>query len=79
MIVEIFPKLKSFKGINFNKNSKNNSVSYELNDIFNFQELEKHYYLFNNLNKLSITIITNTKTKNEFLFILNSFKFPFKN
>lgn len=79
MVTEIFPRLKNFNKINLNKNLKHNAISYKLDDIFNFKELEKHYYLFNNLTKLSITLTTNTKTKDEFLFIFHSLKFPIKN
>jgi large subunit ribosomal protein L5 len=78
LVVEIFPKLKNFEGFKKPTKLKKNVFSYEINDIFNFQELEEHYYLFNNLSKLSITIITNTNTSQEFFFLLNALKFPFK-
>ena len=77
LIVEIFPKLKNFDGFIINK--KNNSYSYKLRDPFAFPELEEHYYLFNTLAALNITIVTNTETKEELKFILNSLKFPLKN
>lgn len=77
-LIEIFPKLKNFEGIKLSKNLKNNAITYRLSDLFCFQELEEHYYLFNNLPKLSVTLTTNAKTKNELLFILSSYKFPSK-
>ena len=77
LIVLIFPKLKSFDKFKQNKKIKKNSYSFELNDTFNFNELEEHYYLFNNIPKLHVTIVTNTGTTQELFFILNSFKFPF--
>jgi hypothetical protein len=40
--------------------------------------LEEHYYLFNDLPKLDITIIANSKIKEELLFILKSLQLPFK-
>lgn len=76
LLVEILPKLKKFEGFKVNRKIKKNAFSYELHDTFNFQELEEHYYLFNNLPKLYITIVTNTETKKELFFILNSFKLP---
>jgi large subunit ribosomal protein L5 len=79
MLIEIFPKLKNFEGLKINKKLESNSLSYDLYDIFNFQELEEHYYLFSNIPRLSITITTDTRTKKELLFIFNSIKLPFRN
>jgi large subunit ribosomal protein L5 len=79
MLVEVFPKLKSFLGFNLSKKIKKNVFSYELQETFSFSELESHYYLFNNLPKLNITIITNSNNKKELLFLLKAFKIPFKN
>ena len=78
IIIEIFPKLKNFNGFALNRKIKKNAFSYELHDTFSFSELEGHYYFFNNLTKLDITIITSTKNKKELRFILKSFQIPFK-
>jgi large subunit ribosomal protein L5 len=78
ILIEIFPKLKNFEGFKFNRKIKKNYFSYELHDTFNFTELEEHYYLFNNLSKLDITLVTSTETKKELLFILKSLQFPLK-
>jgi large subunit ribosomal protein L5 len=78
ILIEIFPKLKFFEGFKFNRKIKKNHFSYELHDTFNFTELEEHYYLFNNLAKLDITLVTNTETKKELLFVLKSLQFPLK-
>jgi len=78
ILFEIFPKIKNFNGLTVSRQIKKNSFSYELHNTLSFSELEEHYYLFNNLPKLDITIITKTKTKEEFLFILKSLQFPFK-
>lgn len=79
IVMEVFPKLKNFNGFNHDRKTKKNAFSYEIHDTFSFSELEKHYYCFNNLPKLDITIITVTDDKKEFLFILKSLGFPFKN
>jgi hypothetical protein len=42
-----------------------------------FLNLEEHYYLFNNLSKLTISFLQN-KTKKEFLFLLKSLQLPLK-
>lgn len=78
MLLEIFPKIKNFDGFKNYKKIKKNTFSYNINDIFNFQELENHYYLFNNLPKCNVTIITNAKNKQELFFILKSLRFPLK-
>jgi large subunit ribosomal protein L5 len=78
-LTEIFPKEKNFNGFIISEKIKKNVFSYEIHNTFSFSQLESHYYLFNNLPKLNITIVTDTKTKKELLFILRSLKFPFKN
>ena len=70
ILIEIFPKTKNFNGLTFSTKIKKNTFSYQIYNTFNFSELEEHYYLFNNLLKLDITIVTNTKTKEEMRFIL---------
>ena len=75
--VSIFPRLKNLNGFHIScNNTPKNVFSYELNEIFSFSELEKQYYLFNNLSKLSITIITNCNFKRELAFLLKSFQIP---
>lgn len=75
---EIFPKTKNFTGFLINKINKKNAFSYNLYETFTFTELEEHYHIFKDLPKLHITIVTNTKNKNELIFLLKSFHFPFK-
>ena len=77
--MEVFPKLKNFNGFTPSRKIKKNAFSYEIHDTFSFFDLEKHYYCFNNLPKLDITVITTAQDKKEFLFILKSLRFPFKN
>lgn len=72
---EILPKNKLFQGLNLKKNNTTTFYSFSILDILSFAELEKNYYLFNNLPKLNITI---TFCNGSFLaikFILKSFKF----
>ena len=77
LLTEVFPNLKDFKGINVSKKLKGNSFSLTLIDLINFKELEKQFYLFTNLPPLNIILITNTKTRKELFYLLNSFKVPF--
>lgn len=78
ILLELFPKLKNFEAFKNSKKIKKNVFSFYITDIFNFQELEEHYYLFNNLSKININIITNSTKKQELIFILNSLQFPIK-
>jgi len=48
--------------------------SFQINNTFYFQELEKNYYLFNNLPKLEVTIVYESFLKKEIKFFLASFK-----
>jgi large subunit ribosomal protein L5 len=77
LLTEVFPNLKDFKGIKASKNLKNKSFSMTLLDLINFKELEKQFYLFTNLPPLNIILVTNTKSRKELIYLLNSFKIPF--
>lgn len=78
ILVEVFPKIKNFKGLKLKKKLKKNVLSYEFNDNFIFKTIEEHYYLFNTLPKLNITLLTTTKKTEEFNFIIKSLQFPIK-
>jgi large subunit ribosomal protein L5 len=73
LFLEILPGTKN--KILLKKTLYPNNISYNLENIFVFKELEKNYMLFNHLKNLQITIITNTKTNRELIFLLNSFRF----
>ena len=75
LITQIFPNFdKDFKGINISKKFNHKSFSLTLTDLTNFKELEKQFYLFKDLPPLNIVFITNTNTRKELIFLLNSFK-----
>lgn len=76
LLTNVFPSLKDFKGITVSKQLSNASFSFTLKNLINFKELEKQFYLFSNLPPLNITFVTNTKNKNELLYLLKSFKIP---
>lgn len=78
LLVEIFPTLKNFVGFNTNKKFLQNVFTFALRETFSFYELKNYYYLFNNLPKLDITLVTNSNTKQEFIFLLKSLQWPFK-
>jgi large subunit ribosomal protein L5 len=77
ILATILPKAKSVAGIDFNKKSKKSSLFYVIQDTLNLNEFEANYYLFNNLPNLSITLVTKTNSKEEFIFLINSFQFPY--
>lgn len=72
---EILPKEKNTYKINKNNLISKNFFSYEIHNKFTFNELEKHYYLFNDLEKLDITLVINVTFNKELFFLLKSFKF----
>jgi len=74
LLTEVFPNLKSFTGLNISKKLGKISFTFTLKDFINFKELEKQFYLFINLPPLNITLVTNARTKEELLYLLQSFK-----
>jgi len=76
LLTEVFPTQKDFKGIIGSKELGKTSFSFTLKDLIAFEELGKHFYLFNNLPPLNITLITNTRTRKELFYLINSFKLP---
>lgn len=76
LLSEVLPNLKSFTGINVSKKLGKMGFSFTLKDLIHFKELEKQFYLFLNLPPLNVTLITTTKTKEELLYLLRSFKVP---
>lgn len=71
-ILKILPRLKTEISTKKLKNIK--VLTYHIKNILIFKELEKNYNIFNNIQSLNITILTNVKTKKELFFLLNSFK-----
>lgn len=76
LLTEVFPNLKDFQGLSASNKLGNTSFSFTLKDLINFKELEKQFYLFINLPPLNITLVTNTRSKTELLYLLRSFKLP---
>lgn len=74
LLSEVLPNLKSFAGLDVSKRLGKKSFSFTLKDLIHFKELEKQFYLFINVPPLNITLITTTKTKEELLYLLQSFK-----
>lgn len=77
IICEVFPKMKNVNQLTMSKKVKKNVFSYKMYDIFSFSELEKNYYFFNELNKLDITFVIDSKFEKETYFILASFHLPY--
>lgn len=76
LISVVLPNLKDFKGIYPSKKLDNTTFSFTLKDLICFKELEKHFYLFNKLPPLNITLTASTKTRKELIYLIKSFKFP---
>jgi len=78
LLVEVFPKIKNFYGLTCHKKLKKNTFSFKLNDNFVFKTIEEHYYLFNTLPKLDITVQTTAKKTIELNFVVKTLQFPIK-
>ena len=55
---------------------KNESFSINFKELFLFEDLENKYYLFNNLNGLDITFVTNCVFKEELIYMISCLKIP---
>jgi ribosomal protein L5 len=62
-LLNILPKTRQSK-FNFNKNS----ISYKIKETLTILKLETHYYYFNYLSNLNLTILVTSKKKEEILF-----------
>jgi len=76
LLTEVFPNLKEFKSLSVSEKLGTTCFSFTLADLINFKELEKQFYLFTSLPPLNVTLITNSKTTEELLYLLRSFKLP---
>jgi large subunit ribosomal protein L5 len=72
LLVDVFPQIKEFKKFNFQPHP--HPFSFQLKNTFIFFEIEQNYSFFSSLPNLNITLVTNAKTQEELLFLLNSFK-----
>lgn len=76
-LIEILTKVKTLTNKKLTKTIKKNAFSYKIENTFYFSNLENHYYLFHNLPKLNITIVTNTYNSKEMQFFIKTFKIHF--
>jgi large subunit ribosomal protein L5 len=75
LLIKVFVNEKNFNGFTL---SKTKAFSFQIHNIFSFYQLKKHYYLFNDLPKLQITVLVDSQTKKELIFFLSSLNFFFK-
>ena len=77
LLIDILPELKNFKGAPITSNEKNcNSFSLYIKDLALLKEFSMHFHFFSKLPPLSITLVTNAKTKTELKYLLLAFKIP---
>lgn len=74
----IFYKQKTFKNITVSKNKNKNIYNFSFENLLNFNDLEQKYELFQDFVKLDISIVTNSNSVEELLFLLRSYRFPLK-
>jgi len=69
----LFKNLQYFKfRIRLKQNT--NSLTFNIKNILIFKILEQNYILFNNMDNLHLTIVTNSKNDYEFFYFLNLLK-----
>ena len=71
-----FPKSSFISKIISKDTKKSNSICFKFTDFFVFKNIEDNYSLFNTLNNLNVSLITNSK--NYTLFLSNYIKIPSK-
>ena len=78
-LIDVFSQLKNFEEVTLSSKSimSQNNLTYMITDTFTFKELESNYQLFQHLPTLKVTVVTNLRKKDQFLFLLKSFKMPF--
>ena len=77
LVVYIFPNFKDFEGIRvLKKNLFKKKFCFTIRNFSCFKELDKQFYLFPELPYLNITLISNSRTKKEMLYLLQSLKLP---
>ena len=80
MFLNKFPSETNFdKFLHIGNDTQQNNVHYSYNNISSFSFINDNYNLFKYLNKLNISLITNSKESNVTLFITNALKIPTKN
>lgn len=74
-VCDIIPKIRiNNNKIRVTKIKSKTNFSFEVLNVLNFKELEKNYNIFNELNKLDINIVLESKLKSDQVFTLNSLK-----
>lgn len=79
LLVDVFPKIDNFKKLEFLKKNLTTSVFFSIKEITPvFTEFENYYDILNgtSIPKLNVTIVTDVQSKEEFIFLIESFKLP---
>ena len=77
LILFVFPHIKDFKGFSI-KHKSPSILSFKINNLLNFFELNNEFLNFSNISPVNITIKLNTNTIEESNLLLNSYNFPIK-
>lgn len=73
---KVVSNTKNFNSIKIYKKVERKSFSFVIKNILSFSELSENYSLFSSLSYISLSFITNAKTKKELIFFLKSLQFP---
>jgi large subunit ribosomal protein L5 len=74
--VSDFSKVKQSRMSQLQQNSKSiNSLSFQLESLLLFAELENQFQFFNGIPQLDVTLVTDSKSRKELYYLLKSIKF----
>lgn len=76
ILQQVYTKNRFF--ILLEPNSIKNAFSFNITELLLFNELAEQYKIFRNLNRLNVTIVTNTNSIDELEFVLKALKLPLK-
>lgn len=75
---EIFPQIKNFNGLVIRQKLEKTAFCFVIKNTLNFSELSEHYYLFNNLSNINLSLVADVETEKELVFLFKSLQLPIK-
>ena len=63
-----------FSKLNSKFFSNKNSIQFSINNFSEFHFIEENFFLFKDLDKIKVSLVSNSKSSAEFFFLLRSFK-----
>lgn len=74
----VLPRIREFKGISVKNIDSQNNITFSINNLSIFPEIEYLFDNFNGVSGMDITIVTNAKNNLETKMLLTSLELPLK-